>query len=293
MMGRVAIALALYLCGCASARALSDAQVESVQMPAWVERSGQRSPLEAGQTLRKGDLVLTGPGARALLRLGEGSTVKLGEDARFEISNLQSAASASGTFKATLAVLKGAFRFTTGALYKFTGRRDIDVRFQTVTAGIRGTDLWGKSAVDRDIVCLIEGDIAVRREGEAEFRMQQPQTVYQAPALGAAPPIARVDPAQLAQWAAETEIAPGNGATRKDGRWRVFLQSAANGDDLAELSSRLARAGYSARITKLVAEGKPVYWLYIGGLSGRTEARLLADRLRAEFHLSAVSIAIQ
>jgi hypothetical protein len=38
-------------------------------------------------------------------------------------------------------VLQGAFRFTTTAVYKFRGARDVQVRFTTVTVGIRGTDL--------------------------------------------------------------------------------------------------------------------------------------------------------
>ena len=37
----------------------------------------------------------------------------------------------------------------------------MSIRVATVTAGIRGTDLWGKSAADRQIVCLIEGRIEV------------------------------------------------------------------------------------------------------------------------------------
>jgi cell division septation protein DedD len=293
-MRSIGIAGAWLLCTACSAWAVvPDAEVESVQMPAWIERSGQRSPLEAGGQLRNGDRILTGHGARALLRLGEGSMVKLGENASFQLSNLQRPGTKSGVFKATLSVLEGAFRFTTAAVYKFSARREVDVRFRTVTAGIRGTDLWGKSLIDRDIVCLIEGNITVHRSGEGEVRMQQPQTVYQAPVSSAPAAVTPVDPAQLAAWAAETEITPGAGAASKNGRWSVFLGSAPHGDDLAELFSRVAEAGYPARITKLLAEGKPVYWLYLGSLPDRAEAHVLAERLKLEFQLPSVSIAIQ
>ena len=30
-----------------------------------------------------------------------------------------------------------------------------------MTAGIRGTDLWGSSDAERDLVCLVEGRITV------------------------------------------------------------------------------------------------------------------------------------
>ncbi len=283
----------LLLSVAATADAAPDAEVESVQMPAWKVRADQRSPLEAGGLLRNGDRIETGPGSRALLRLGDGSVVKLGENVRFEMANVQGGGTGKRVFKATLSVVEGAFRFTTAAVYKFAGRREIDVRFRTVTAGIRGTDLWGKSAADREIVCLIEGHIAVTRLNDAPVQMEQSQTVYQALASGGAPQVAHVEPAQLAKWAAETEIAAGSGATRKGGKWRVYLQQSRSGDELAELSSRLAEAGYPARIARLPAEGKPAYWIYIGGLPDRSEARALADTLRTQFKLGTVSISTE
>jgi hypothetical protein len=48
---------------------------------------------------------------------------------------MQRGATGKGIFKATLSVIEGAFRFTTAAIYKFNGRREINVRFRTVTAG--------------------------------------------------------------------------------------------------------------------------------------------------------------
>jgi hypothetical protein len=49
----------------------------------------------------------------------------------------------------------------------------------TITAGIRGTDLWGKADATRDIVCLIEGRITVERERD-RFVMDQPKRLYRA-----------------------------------------------------------------------------------------------------------------
>jgi hypothetical protein len=193
MRSLVKLAAAALLMIAVSAHAAPNAEVESLQMPAWVERDGQRSPLEVGAALRNADHLETGAGARVLLRLNDGSTVKLGENARFQLDDMQRSGTGEGVFKATLSVLEGAFRFTTAAIYKFRGRREIDVRFRAVTAGIRGTDLWGKSTGDRDIVCLIEGHISVTPSAQSPIEMQQPQTVYQALRSGGSVPVASVD----------------------------------------------------------------------------------------------------
>jgi hypothetical protein len=61
------------------------AVVETVLMPAWLYRDAGYMPLVPGMSLQSGDMVLSGAHARVLLRLEEGSTVKLGEYARFEL----------------------------------------------------------------------------------------------------------------------------------------------------------------------------------------------------------------
>jgi hypothetical protein len=62
--------------------------------------------------LKAGDTLSTGPGSRLLLKLSEGSLVKLGGNASLELRELEPSAS---LFKAALGVLQGAFRFTTAA----------------------------------------------------------------------------------------------------------------------------------------------------------------------------------
>ena len=130
--------------------------VEAVQMPAWLDRAGLTVPVSPGVALQAGDTLRTGTGARLLLKLEEGSLVKLGENARFVIEKAQPK---GGVFEAAFNVVNGAFRFTTQTLAKST-RRDVKIRVgQNATIGIRGTDLWGRGRDDKDIVCLIEGKI--------------------------------------------------------------------------------------------------------------------------------------
>src|SRR6187399_1932413 len=112
------------------------AVVEAVQYPAWLERDGRSVPLTPGTALQANDQLRTGNNARVQIKLGEGSTVKLGEKAKFQIERIE----ARGIFKATLNVLTGAFRFTTDALKKKI-ERDVSIKAKNVTAGVRGTDL--------------------------------------------------------------------------------------------------------------------------------------------------------
>ncbi|MEO8717953.1 MAG: SPOR domain-containing protein, partial [Burkholderiales bacterium] len=218
----------------------------------------------------------TGVGARVYIKLAEGSLVKLGESASLRILDL--APDRGGFFKAALNVLQGAFRFTTDVLAK-QRRRDVSIRVATVTAGIRGTDLWGKSSPERQVVCLIEGKVEVGAEGEAPVLMAEPRQFYQR-VKGATQPVGVVDAVQLAQWARETEIADGRGAARSGGRWRVTLASVETQGAALELYDRLRDAGYAAEIYPTKAEGKRVYLVRISRLASRDDAEALGEQLR-------------
>jgi hypothetical protein len=54
-------------------RADSAAVVEGLQLPAWLERNGIRDSLTLGMSLQPQDTAETGPGARLLIRLEDGS----------------------------------------------------------------------------------------------------------------------------------------------------------------------------------------------------------------------------
>src|SRR3954469_22345945 len=63
--------------------------VDAVQMPAWVERAnGARDALVVGRVLRNKERVVTGAGARAWLRLADGSLAKLGENGQLGLDDL-------------------------------------------------------------------------------------------------------------------------------------------------------------------------------------------------------------
>ncbi len=268
----------------AAARAERPTVVEAVQSPAWVERNGERIPATPGMSLRERDHIITGASSRILLRLPEGSTVKLGENASFLLAN--SALGRDNVYVAAMNVLEGAFRFTTEAVAKFRGRRAVQVQFFQVTAGIRGTDLWGKQAGDRDIVCLIEGRIEVQRGAEAPIAMDQPLSFYIAPRGRPSLPVAPVPRAQIDAWSAETEIAPGRGALRRGGVWKVTLASPDTQQDALRLYDEVRAAGYAATLAPEMEGEKHLYHVRLAQVPSRGDAQALADALRGRFGIA-------
>jgi hypothetical protein len=253
------------------------AVVEAVQAPVWVERAGRRTPLAPGMELRAGDQVRTGAGSRLLVKLAEGSLVKLGENAALHLAELKPA---QDIFRGVLSVLEGAFRFTTQRIGAHR-RRDININVSQVTAGIRGTDLWGKSTSGRQIVCLIEGNIQVGAPGEAAVTLDQPLQFYRREG-GTTQPVAFVDTAQLGAWAKETEVEAGKGAATRGGRWKVNLGTADNQADALALYDQVRAAGYAAEIYPTRTGEQLVYVIRIRQLPSKAEAQSLADTLRGK-----------
>jgi len=269
--------LAAALAACAQALAQPAAVVEGVQMPAWVERSGRTSPVAPGMALQAGDQVKTGAGSRLLVKLSEGSLVKLGENGRLVIAEVTPT---QDLFKAAMRVLEGAFRFSTDLAAK-QRRREVNITVATVTAGIRGTDLWGRSRNEREIVCLIEGRIEVGAEGEQPVVMDQPRQFYVRD-KGKTQPVGLVEPQQLNEWAKETEIERGKGAARLGGKWSVVLATAANQRDALMVYDEVRKAGYPAEIRPSKDADKRSYVVRIRNLPSKAEAAALAGALRGK-----------
>ncbi len=262
----------------APAAAQVAATVDGVQMPAWVERAGSRTPLTPGMQLRAGDEVHAGGGSRVVIRLAEGSIVKLGENGRLRFTELSPA---KELFKAAISVLEGAFRFTTDLVNK-NRRREVSFRVATVTAGIRGTDLWGRSRAGNEIVCLIEGAVEVVADGEPPLTMDRPLQFYRR-LQGVTQPVGVVQAKQLEQWTRETDLETGKGAARVGGRFEVRLATLDDQRTALEFHDRVRAAGYPAEIEP-TREG--LYHVRIRSLASRADAEALAESLRGKLGIA-------
>lgn len=257
--------------------------VEGVVSPAWVERGGARLPVAVGMRLNDNDRVVTGGGSRLLLRMAEGSAVKLGENATLGLDRLaeKKGPGSSKVVSAALEVVRGAFRFTTGIFDKRSASRSVDVRIATVTTGIRGTDLWGKSDEKRDLVCLIEGKISVNHPQTGEFTMADPLSFFVAPRDAQPLPVAPVDMKQLALWAAETEIEAGSGGARRGGR--VHVNAVVSTDQAVALAAydRLRAAGYPAVMRPVKTAERVDYRVRLQNFPTQQDAAAAVERLKA------------
>jgi len=253
------------------------ATVESVQMPVWFERNGVRQPLAPGKVLQNRDRVITGDDARVLIHLAEGSAVKLGENAQLDLNAL--GRRENKVFTAALDVTKGAFRFTTGIFSKLRQHRAVNVRIATITAGIRGTDLWGSSDEERDLVCLLEGKISVFHPFAEGLELDEPMSIYAA-RKGAAPQaVDKVDAEQVAKWSAETEVEQGSGYVRRNGKWKLELATVEGEAAALDLYDRARAAGYAVRIKPRAMETGYSYAVRVTQLPSKAEAEILAARL--------------
>ena len=259
-------------------QAAPDAVVEGIQLPAWVTRDGKRQPLALGLALKSEDEVSTGSHSRVLLRLGDGSVVKLGENGRLQLSELMQKRK-DGFIAATLKVIEGAFRFTTAVALKNRATRDITVQFATLTAGIRGTDIWGKNLGEKEVLVLIEGKITVTRSGDQPIQMKDPLTYLQAPKSGTAT-IEAVVMDQLKAWAAETEIGDGQGSLRKGGRWKLYVGSYPEQLQALSVYDNLRREGYPVRIQPQPTDAGQLYRVRLAGFSTEQEALAVGARLK-------------
>jgi hypothetical protein len=267
------------------------AYAAALQPPVWVEHDGLQRALAVGEALQAGDRYETGVGGRLQIGLHEASTVKLGESADFAMPELHQIDDGrdQGLFKGALKVLKGAFRFTTGAIGALR-RRELDVSIgPTVTVGIRGTDIWGKSDAQRDLVCLIEGKIEVSSPGQPAQRMEQPLSYYSVPREGGhdqpPPPVAPAPESELALWVPQTELRDEVPALYADGRYRVSLVSYAEQARARDKLHQLSEQGYATSLQAYLHEGQTRYRLVVGGLRTQAEAKRFADAMKVRLKL--------
>ena len=260
--------------------------VDAVQMPAWLDRGGRVMPLAPGLEVKSGDRLRTGEGARAYLKLPQGSIVKLGESAQFTFQTEPVAS----IFTAALDVATGAFRFTTSALQKLR-KRNVAIRVGTATIGIRGTDVWGKSDKGSDLVMLIEGHVKVTPAVGEAFELKEPMAEFTAPSGGAAAPIRLATSEAFKARARETEILPGDGATHHGGRWSLRLGSVANEHSALAIYDQARQAGYAARIRPNMTEsGEPGFEVLLSGYNDKADATAAAGRIKAGLSIDAIPI---
>ena len=261
------------LLACAATGALAAAgRIDSVLAPAWLERGGRAVPLSAGLELEAQDKVVTGANARVRVLLPEGSALKLGENAQVVIERAED----RGFFRAALAVVDGAFRFTTDPR-SIKRTRDVSIRVKNASIGIRGTDLWGKATPGRDWVVLFEGSITIGSEGRPPFTVERPNDMWVSE-RGAAPYLVGAVAKDLEAWSRETEMPVDPADAEKAPAWKVVAAVHPDREAARAMARQLRAAGFAAEVTPI--EG--YHLVQVLRLETEAQAREVMGNLRGQ-----------
>jgi hypothetical protein len=259
--------------------------VEAVQLPAWVERNGQRRPAEPGAQLRAKDKAITANGSRMLLRMDDRSMIKLGEQTEFLVQSIDTrreSAAAPSEQKSAFKLVTGVFRYATDYTSKALGnKRELNIELATATVGIRGTDFWSMTDAAHDAVCVFEGKVEVVRDAKPGIELDKPGAFWVVFTGQPEKPAGQATPDQLAKFIGQAEMQPGNGVALQGGRWRTVAATLASVADAAALRTRLQTAGYPAEM--IAKDGR--HEVRINQLATREDAEAVAKRLQANVAL--------
>jgi hypothetical protein len=261
--------------------ATSSTVVEAIQLPAWVERNGQRRAAEPGVQLRATDKAITAGNARMLLRMSDRSVIKLGENTEFLIETLtvrQPQAAGPSELSATLRLVTGVFRYATDYSSKALGnKRELNLKMATATVGIRGTDFWSMTDAEHDAVCMFEGKVEVVRDNKPGIMLDKPGAFWVVFTGEPEKPAGQATPDQLAKFIGQAEMQPGQGIVLQGGRWRTVAGLMPSGGQANALRTRLQTAGYPADV--LAKDGK--FEVRINQLATREDAEAVLKQLQA------------
>jgi hypothetical protein len=169
-------------------------------------------------------------------------------------------------------------------------KRAVNVRIATVTAGIRGTDLWGSSDAERDLVCLIEGRITVTHPQAEPVAMSEPLSFYVVPKGQAPKPVSAVIPRNV-KVGAGTEMRPGGAGFSRTGRGNFPWGTVGSEAEALAFYDRIRAAGYPVRIRpQAVGDGAYHYALLVPQLVTRADAEALSVRLRLDLGLEGTQV---
>lgn len=242
--------------------------IDAVQVPAWVERNGQRSAAEPGMPLRAEDKALTGGGSRMRLRMDDRSAIQLGEQTELLVRS-------QDAFK----LATGVFRYVTGSTGTAQGNaRDLHLELGSASVLMRGTDIWSTTNADREATCVFDGKAEVVREARPRVALDKPGALWIVYSGEPEKPADQATPAQWTQFIAQSELQAGNGVLQPGGRWRTVAALVNSPAEAAALQARLQAAGYPAE-TK--AKGGR-HEVRINQLATRADAEALLLRLRSD-----------
>jgi hypothetical protein len=251
-----------------AAAATAAALVEQLQMPVWIEHEGTRTALQPGWSVTEDDTLETGRDGRLHILFPDGSLFMLGAETWVTVEELFTPQAPSGTFRVSLEVTRGTFRWVSGQGVR-PWQRDITLRSRTTRVDLRQADVCGQSNDQAVIVCLVAGALTIEQPGIGRLDMRQPQTVFMAPVTGEPAPIAPADPEMFEAWLSASALVAGRGIAVAGGGWVVQLAAFADVRAADALAQRLRQAGYAVKAKTTQLHNRTIHRL-----------RVIADQFR-------------
>lgn len=286
-MTRFPLTLLILLSISSAAFAESLISVKALNYPVWAERGDTIVPLSPGSDLEEADIINTGNRGRAWLSMADGSVIKLGENANFRIGKAgYTEENGESVLDAVFDVVKGAFRFTTGFFNPLrTSSHRVSMNVGTMTAGIRGTDIWGKSTDEEAFIALIEGSIEIISDGSPATTLDEPLSLYRKATDQIADPVTTVSMETVLSLAPETELSDTAGIASSEGSFDLVLMSLSNPFYADDLKNFLQQHGYAATTARAIVDEINYTRVLLTGFDSADAARSQMQRLQEDFAL--------
>ncbi|HTP97254.1 MAG TPA: SPOR domain-containing protein [Burkholderiales bacterium] len=263
-------------------------------MPVFLEREGARSALATGTELRTGDVVQTGEDARAVLRLPDGASVRLGAQTRLRVLDLESSriSAANPMFgvvpgtATTKDELTLRVRLHSGLARFVNDREPAGTGFFVVLGDMQVSLRQGSvlAILQRDPeACLLSGRALVLR-GSKVLSLVDENTCFGAEGVKPATLLSEIQPKieKPAPPAGKpvTAVASAKPAAKS---WKVNIYSPTDQREAQAVLKRLQDAGYAADVLPVVVKGRQHYRVRITGMQSKEQAIALAAKLPGKF----------
>lgn len=127
--------------------------------PVSVQAGGMASAVVRGTVVHEGDVVETGPGGRAQLRMVDGAMIDLEPGSTLRLAEYQLAAQPAN-HRSLLELVRGGLRTLSGVI----GQQDqpgYELRVRTVTIGVRGTEYRTELQGEQVVLDVLQGRVAL------------------------------------------------------------------------------------------------------------------------------------
>ena len=287
-MDRYKPAVAVLLIGLYATTGLASesAVVSAMHFPAWLVRDFKTEPLTPGTVLQTNDLLRTGERSRVLIELSDGSVIRLGQNARFIVEQLDAADEVPAMDKAMeFQLLRGTLRYDASTTPAAAKSR-IGIRVGAISAEFQAADIWAASIAQREIIGLIDGEAIVRSNGSDPLVLDQALSLYVKSEKKPAAEMKRIDADKLARWSGVTRLDASLGIADRNGEWQLVLISLTRRPQADQLLAQMREQGFAVERKSVLRDGRTLHRLLLPGFVSVEAALAARARIEAVFGIT-------